>query len=640
MTTFFQLTKAISEALDKGDHAYGIFWGLSKALDLVNNSILLQKLSNLGISELALNLLKSYLCNRTQIIEISNENNKVTSEWETIKTGVPQGSILGPLLFLVSINDLWKHIKYGNLTLFPDDTSILVNESNLEILSLVAEKILMILEKWFQINRLVLNVDKSQFIQFSKNHRHNEQILFTHSSSTIDESAVRTGGTHVLLGGCGRCHCLRQGLFDTPAASSALLDLSSSWMWLGGWALKVDTKLILGGTSLVLLVVGRLGLPVQGAPPQQFGPTGDQAAMLDGHLPDKVRRGLGQCLTDIALQGPGLSSLVEVCLIPGWCRWRGASSISPSFHPLCLPLLALPQGSGFWSGKGASAVGLLCGFILWPLCPVYIILASHNHVGSFLFVCEPSAELFCSLAECELRSSMTMPIQKLLTPVLGCGYFVLQRLCGNLFSLPVTWVAESSSKNELAGAGVNYLVGTPPEGEENIRQVLVPVVVVFSHTETKTLHELLISLLNGISLWVVRGVVHILLSLAMHPQAVMSPSSSEDGYLHDCRHLSGQLWCITTTPLEGSTASWSITASMSTQEGKDEFLPPHQADKGSRHPCVTSELPTPLKRSQLPSSPFLDPTSSVFSVNRACRQTLGAVFCTFSTARPEGVSSS
>lgn len=198
MTAVFQVTKAISEALDKGNHVYGIFCDLSKAFDLVDHRILLHKLSNLGINGWALNLLKSYLYNRTQIVEIYDGKNKVTSDWETIKTGVPQGSILGPLLFLIYINDLPDKLRCGNPTLFADDTSIIVNNNNIDALSKIAENTLTSLEKWFKKNRLVLNVDKSQFIQFSKQNRQREQILLSHNSTIIKETeVVKFLGLHI-----------------------------------------------------------------------------------------------------------------------------------------------------------------------------------------------------------------------------------------------------------------------------------------------------------------------------------------------------------------------------------------------------------------------------------------------------------
>jgi hypothetical protein len=113
-----------------------------------------------GISGMANKLMRSYLKIRYQRFSIKDiESNKVFSKWELIRHGVPQGSILGSLLFLIYIN--------GNPILFSDDTSIIVSNSDPEKFK---SNISLILNKriiWFNSNFLTLNCDKSHFIQFS-----------------------------------------------------------------------------------------------------------------------------------------------------------------------------------------------------------------------------------------------------------------------------------------------------------------------------------------------------------------------------------------------------------------------------------------------------------------------------------------
>ena len=112
----------ILEGLNRNKHVLGIFIDLSKAFDTINHDILLQKLANYGIRGACKNLLRSYLSNRSQYTSIFNE----ASDLASIKYGVPQGSVLGPLLFIIYINDIVNSSKDGKFILFADDTNIFV----------------------------------------------------------------------------------------------------------------------------------------------------------------------------------------------------------------------------------------------------------------------------------------------------------------------------------------------------------------------------------------------------------------------------------------------------------------------------------------------------------------------------------
>jgi len=141
-----------------------------KAFDSVNHDILLSKLSYYGISGKAKSLLKSYLQNRHQRVLITNSlfNSNTVSKWTKIKCGVPQGSILGLLLFLLYINALPKAVQHKALPiLFANDTIILITSPNNNQLQSDLNIVFAQLSKWFRSNLLFLNFDKTHFIQFN-----------------------------------------------------------------------------------------------------------------------------------------------------------------------------------------------------------------------------------------------------------------------------------------------------------------------------------------------------------------------------------------------------------------------------------------------------------------------------------------
>jgi hypothetical protein len=131
----YELTNKTINVLNEKLIVGGIFCDLSKAFDCVNHDILLSKLNFYGITGNAYEWIKPYLRNRFQRVETKNENPnyKIPSDWGVIKYGVPQGSILGPLLFFLYVNDLSKTIN-GNSkpVLFADDISVIVTSSKLE----------------------------------------------------------------------------------------------------------------------------------------------------------------------------------------------------------------------------------------------------------------------------------------------------------------------------------------------------------------------------------------------------------------------------------------------------------------------------------------------------------------------------
>jgi len=179
MATHYLLNTILS-SLDKKKFVGGLFCNLQKAFNCVNHNILLAKLEFYGISGTANKLMKSHLNNRYQRTVIKdNMSNKLSSEWELVKHGVPQGSILGPLLFLIYINDLSRTIsKSANTTLFADNTSIIISNSNPDEFKTNINSVMNEIIKWFQSNLLTLNFNKTHFLQFLTKKKNTNSDVF------------------------------------------------------------------------------------------------------------------------------------------------------------------------------------------------------------------------------------------------------------------------------------------------------------------------------------------------------------------------------------------------------------------------------------------------------------------------------
>lgn len=187
-----ELVDFISGEVESKNIVGSLFLDLKKAFDTLDHSILLRKLDHYGIRGVANDVIKSYLLNRQQFVTLNNHNSSSLS----IKIGVPQGSNLGPLLFLLYINDLGNLPLKGTPRLFADDTALFYPGVNVTSLINDIESDLIVLAQYFNQNLLSLNVQKTKYMIFHS--RRNS--LSVHHDPVIDNQNIENVDKFKYLG--------------------------------------------------------------------------------------------------------------------------------------------------------------------------------------------------------------------------------------------------------------------------------------------------------------------------------------------------------------------------------------------------------------------------------------------------------
>ena len=186
------LTDYILRAFDDGKFVVGVFLDLTKAFETVNHNILLKKLEYIGVRGVALRWFQSYLTDRKQYVMFNGSK----SDSKQLFYSVPQGSILGPLLFNLYINDLTSLAINMKITLFADDSCFYLANKNLNTLINTINSDLLTVDNWLKCSRLTLNLDKFHYIIFSRR----KKIPPDLPNISIDDHSLKSVNETLFLG--------------------------------------------------------------------------------------------------------------------------------------------------------------------------------------------------------------------------------------------------------------------------------------------------------------------------------------------------------------------------------------------------------------------------------------------------------
>ena len=179
-----EVAQFLYEGMDMGNTTHCAFIDYSKAFDTINHELLCLKLQNLGFDRQVVGWCRNYLSERTQSVK----NNSIISPMLPITCGVPQGSILGPLFFIIYVNDLLELFMVGNvsITLYADDTVLYVSHKDSAQSARYLEEGLSLLANWCVTNKLTINVKKTKHMIVSPSHSVHDNINVTLNGEHLD----------------------------------------------------------------------------------------------------------------------------------------------------------------------------------------------------------------------------------------------------------------------------------------------------------------------------------------------------------------------------------------------------------------------------------------------------------------------
>lgn len=199
--TIYQTLTNIFDSFNNNEITVGVFLDLSKAFDSIRHDILLDKLERYGVRGITLQLIQSYLTDRKQCLTELDTNTglMMKSQYATITKGVPQGSILGPLLYIIYTNDLPHCIEQDrvHLEMYADDTSLVFRDINELRIRQTIQDILRKTEEWFSINNLTLNIGKTEIIDFSSRQHPTSYYKLTETQLIMTKNSTKFLGLEV-----------------------------------------------------------------------------------------------------------------------------------------------------------------------------------------------------------------------------------------------------------------------------------------------------------------------------------------------------------------------------------------------------------------------------------------------------------
>ena len=183
----------IRRNIDQGRLTGAVFIDLRKAFDTVNHEVLLNKLRGLEVLDGEHEWFRNYLQNRTQFVDFQG----VSSAAEPVSVGVPQGSILGPLLFILHLNDLPSVVVECSILMYADDTVIFYSAPEVSAIQATLVRELQAIDCWFHLNSLFINLTKTEAMLFGTSQK---LARINHFSVTINESAIKRVSEFKYLG--------------------------------------------------------------------------------------------------------------------------------------------------------------------------------------------------------------------------------------------------------------------------------------------------------------------------------------------------------------------------------------------------------------------------------------------------------